>query len=577
MSLKLNSPDVIRYALLVALGITGYLLVLSWAADSADAGGRENQEPVAGEISTPSGDEGVAGDQELVPPLPSGVVDLPDDSMASPASATVTHQDPTLGAVSSDRMIVVETPLLNVLIDRYGGDVVKTSLLRHAQSLSIPDVPVTLLDRTSHKTYEAQSGLTGLDRDHDRPLYMSTQSRYRLDEGSLEVVLTHRAEGIETVKTFAFEADQYVIPVSYRVRNLGEEPLHTRLFVQLKRDASPVESRGAGFFAPRAYLGAALTTDDSRYEKLSFEDVESSNFSAVVTGGWIAILQHYFIAAWVADRDQRYDYFGRRGADGLYRFGFIGPETVIPSGREGNFSARFYAGPKDQASLRNISENLNLTVDYGWFWWLSVPMFMVLDLIQDYVYNWGIAIILLTVAIKLALWPLASTSYRSMAKLRKVTPQMKRIQERYSDDSAKLRQAMMELYQKEKVNPLQGCLPMLPQMPVFIALYWVLYESVELRHAPFFGWIQDLSSHDPFFVLPILMGASMFAAQALNPPAPNPMQQRMMRLMPVVFTVILAFFSAGLVLYWLMNNVLSFAQQWWITRRFEKADVRPSS
>ena len=568
MPFNLNTADVLRYGLLLGLGIVGYLLILTWSGDYA--GPRTTQPSTdAQDPNSPNLDpEGLA-----IPSQPSATSDLPDESMV-----TSEQEIPVRGVVetnlpTSDRLVVVETPLIRAAIDRYGGDIVQTSLLKYKADIESSDTPVVLLDRSAHKTYVAQSGLEGIDQDSGRPLFNVSKNNYILEEGQLELLLSYSEGGLEIEKMFSFDAAEYVVPVSYRIQNHGTDSINTRLFVQIKRDSSPVENRGAGFFAPRAYLGAALTTDDSRYKKVSFEDVEASNFSSVVTGGWIALLQHYFISAWIADDDQRYDYFGRLGTDGIYRFGFIGPQTLIGAQQEARLSAKFYAGPKDQGSLREIAENLNLTIDYGWFWWLSVPLFVILNFIQDYVYNWGLAIILLTVVIKLALWPLAATSYKSMAKLRKVTPQMKRLQERFADDSGKLRQAMMELYQKEKVNPLQGCLPMLLQMPVFIALYWVLYESVELRHAPFFGWIQDLSSYDPFYVLPILMGASMFAAQALNPPAPNPTQQRMMQLMPVFFTVIMAFFSAGLVLYWLMNNVLSFAQQWWITRRIEKADT----
>ena len=568
MPFNLDTTDVIRYGLLLGLGIVGYLLVLTWSKDydRPGVGGPSTDADIS---EPPVSTTGPETDELIVPS--GGSSDLPDESMVTNEGETVTGGVEQIALPSSDRLVVVETPVMRAVIDRYGGDIVHTSLLKFKADLETPDIPVVLLDRSAHRTYVAQSGLTGIDRDTERPLFEVSRDEYVLQEGQLEVVLRHQEDGLQVEKIFRFSATEYVVPISYRIQNHRADSLSVRMFVQIKRDASPIQDRGAGFFAPRAYLGAALTTDDSRYKKVSFEDIETSSFSAVVTGGWIALLQHYFISAWIADSDQRYDYFGRRGSDGIYRFGFIGPQVLIGAGREAELSARFYAGPKDQGSLREIAENLSLTVDYGWFWWLSVPLFVILDLIQDYVYNWGLAIILLTVVIKLILWPLAATSYKSMAKLRKVTPQMKRIQERFADDSTKLRQAMMELYQKEKVNPLQGCLPMLLQMPVFIALYWVLYESVELRHAPFFGWIQDLSSHDPFYVLPILMGASMFAAQALNPPAPNPTQQRMMQLMPLFFTIIMAFFSAGLVLYWLMNNVLSFAQQWWITRRIEKA------
>ena len=321
---------------------------------------------------------------------------------------------------------------------------------------------------------------------------------------------------------------------------------------------------------PRPYVGPAFTTPDSRYEKVDFEDIDEAAFRAEVQGGWAAMLQHYFIAAWIGPESEVNAYNGRRLGDGNYAVGFVGPEVVVPPGQTSVVGAKFYAGPKIQKYLEAAAPNLYLTVDYGLLWWLSVPLFYVLDNIHAVVGNWGVAIILLTLAVKLLLYPLASAGFRSMAKMKQVMPQVQRLRERHAGDRNKLSQEMMALYKKEGANPLGGCLPLLLQMPVFFALYWVLYESVELRQAPFIFWIEDLAVRDPWLVLPLLYGASFFVMQLMQPPPADPMQAKVMKMMPILFTVLFVFFPAGLVLYWLVNNILSLAQQWYITHRIEK-------
>ena len=318
---------------------------------------------------------------------------------------------------------------------------------------------------------------------------------------------------------------------------------------------------------------AAFTTPEDRYDKIDFEDLDDGTYRVEVDGGWVAVLQHYFVSAWVGNPGEVNAYYGRRLSDGNYAVGFVAPPLVVPPNQRSSVGARLYAGPKDQRRLEEIAPHLNLTVDYGFLWWMSVPLFHVLDAIHSVVANWGVAIILLTFCVKLLLYPLASASYRSMAKMKKVMPQIKRLQERYSDNRQELSQKMMALYKKEGANPLGGCLPLLVQMPVFLALYWVLIESVELRQAPFVFWIKDLATMDPLFVLPLLYGVSFYAMQLLNPPPPDPMQAKVMKAMPIVFTALFIFFPAGLVLYWLVNNLLSLLQQWYITRKIEKASA----
>ena len=374
------------------------------------------------------------------------------------------------------------------------------------------------------------------------------------------------------VKTFAFKGNDYVVDVHYDVTNRLNRSIQVGVFSQIKRDdRDPVGASGGFSMGPQPYVGAALTTVEARYQKLEFDDLEEGDFKESVEGGWIAFLQHYFVSAWVATPGEQNRFYGNRRSDGLYRFGYTGPVKEIAAGQKGEYVSRFYAGPKDQKSLEALAPNLHLTVDYGFLWWLAVPLYTFLDYLDGLLGNWGLAIIVLTLCVKLVLYPLSAASYKSMANMRRVGPQMKRLQERYSDDRQKLSQEMMALYKKEKVNPLGGCLPMLLPMPIFIALYWVLFESVELRHAPFFLWINDLAAMDPFFILPLLMGASMYFQQTLSPAMGDPMQVRMMKMMPIMFTVLFLFFPSGLVLYWLVNNLLGIAQQYYVIKKTEAA------
>jgi YidC/Oxa1 family membrane protein insertase len=365
--------------------------------------------------------------------------------------------------------------------------------------------------------------------------------------------------------------------VRFELANLSNATKQAAMFAQIKRDTRPPPNQDSFALAPRPYLGAALTTLDERYKKVDFEDIDDDGpLDETLNGGWIAFLQHYFLSAWVAPAEQTNRFNARRSADGTYLFGFTSPLQQVAPGTTGTWDAQFYAGPKDQKRLEEIAENLNLTVDYGFLWWIAVPLFYLLDFLHGIVNNWGLAIILLTVVVKVVLYPLSAAGYRSMANMRRVAPLMKRLQERYGSDREKLSKEMMALYKKEGANPLGGCLPMLLPMPIFIALYWVLFESVELRQAPFFLWINDLAVMDPFFILPLLMGASMYWMQTLNPQVGDPLQVKMMKMMPIMFTVLFLFFPAGLVLYWLVNNVLSIAQQQYVYKKVEKAQAAKS-
>ena len=550
-----------RVLLLVALAATAYLMVLAWNDDYIKVAATSS--PATAPMATPAG-----GSSEVF-------ADAPDDTRevvkAAPKEDDMkASKAPVVGPTA--QLVRVSTGAMEVWIDRLGGDIVRVRFPRYPISIDQQSEPFLLLDTRSDHTYEAQSGLIGRDGPDGRsrrPLYEASTAELDLPHGG-ELKLTIQENSVEVRKIFVFTADDYLVNVKYEVSNRSDQPFEARQFAQLKRDSRDLT--GSSYtLGPRPYLGAALTTADERYHKLKFASLDEAPFKATVVGGWIAIVQHYFIGAWVADAADENHYYGRKREDGDYIVGFTGPTVQVAPGATGHFNARFYAGPKDQARLEAIAPNLNLTVDYGFLWWIAVPLFHLLEWLQGVVRNWGVAIILLTLLVKLALYPLSAASYRSMANMRRVGPQMKRLQERYADDRQKLSQEMMSFYKKEKINPLGGCLPMLLQMPVFISLYWVLFESVELRQAPFFLWIRDLAVMDPYFVLPILMGGSMFLTQALNPPVPDPVQARVMKFMPIMFTVMFLFFPAGLVLYWLVNNLLSLAQQWFITRQIEGA------
>ncbi|MCY3885473.1 MAG: membrane protein insertase YidC [Gammaproteobacteria bacterium] len=572
--------EIQRILLLVGIAIVAYLLVQAWVSDAEKLREAETEQLQ----STPlSSDEATGATSEDTPQ------ELADSSVES-LDQTAANEDldsdvPDSSMLQSDRgqimttssaesvsrtLIKVTTPLYYAWIDPVGGDVVGWKLIAYPISLKEPDSPMTLLDRRADRTYIAQSGLMGedgLDQPGGRPVYSVTRNDWNLEEGALNVKLTYEEDGVEVTKSFDFYADRYDIDVNYDVRNTSSQNFSANFFAQLKRDGGPADGKTGGFIRPPAYVGAAITTESKHYKRLKFKDIDKNAYREAVNGGWVAILQHYFLSTWIPNQNESNLYFGSKDRQGNYRFGFTGPTQVITPGTSGSFGAKLYVGPKHQDALDALAPHLALTVDYGFFWWLSVPMFKVLDWIHSLVKNWGLAIILMTILIKTVLFPLSQMSYRSMAKMRKLSPQIKRIQERFGGDRQRMGQEMMSLYQKEKTNPLAGCFPMLLQMPVFFALYWVLIESVELRHAPFLFWIRDLSAMDPLFVLPILNAGVMFLMQRLNPPMPDPMQQRVMMMMPIMFGAICLFMPAGLVLYWLVNSLYSMAHHYWALKR----------
>lgn len=528
-------------------------------------------------IATPSGNNNTnsVSNTAVVPSIPAES-ELPS-APANPSTdnTPVLQNDDNVSSVNG-QFVKVSTSKLDILIDLRGGDIVKAVLPLHKVKLD-GEEGFTILDLTQNTTYISQSGLIGVngtDTSAGRPVFSSSQSSYVLaeDENSLTVDLFLNQNGIDITKRFIFTNDEYLIYVNYIINNKTSAVWKANFYGQIKRDDhTPIAAADSGF-GVNPYVGAATTSADDKYEKLSFKDLTKEKKEFSFEGGWVAMVQHYFTSAWVPNKEDTNNFFLRKlNNQNMYLLGYVGPQTVVNPGEQAEITSRFYVGPKDIDHLEEIAENLDLTIDFGFLWWIAKPLFHLLDFLHTYIGNWGWSIIVLTIIIKAIFFYPSAMSYRSMAKMRKVSPQMKEIKDRCGDDRQKMSQEMMKLYKKEKVNPMGGCLPILIQMPVFISLYWMLMESVELRHAPFALWINDLSVMDPYFVFPLLMGATMFIQQQLNPTPPDPMQAKIMKWMPVAFTFMFLWFPAGLVIYWVTNNTLSIIQQYIITRNIEKA------
>ena len=557
--------DIRRTLIFLGLAISGYFLILAWNADYGHK--PQSNQPVVQNSLVDSANTAAS-------------LDMPDTTDAHQATGNSadmpnlsTGVETGLSHQANTSLIEVNTDVLQVVIDLQGGEVVSVKLPAYPVDIDSPDIPFSLLENSQARIYTAQSGLVGRDGiDAEGVLYSTSQKKYELseNENEIKVVLTAANATSEVTKTFTFKRDDYLIGVNYQVKNISDNAIQNVFYAQLKRDDSADPSAGNSM-GMQAYLGAALTTKDSRYEKVKFSDLAKKPYKSVETGGWAAMLQHYFLSAWVPqDQTQQYTYNGRT-VNGNNLFGFYTAPIVIAAGATENIGADLYVGPKIQKRLGEIAEYLDLTVDYGFLWWIAQPLFWLLNFFHSLVGNWGIAIILLTISIKALFFKPSAMSYRSMANMRKVAPKMQQIKEQYGDNREKLGQEMMKLYKDEKINPLGGCLPILIQMPVFIALYWVILESVELRQAPFFLWIHDMAVMDPYFILPLIMGASMFFQMKLNPQPVDPMQARVMQFMPIVFTIFFLWFPAGLVLYWVVNNLLSIAQQYYITKKIENS------
>ncbi|HSH30993.1 MAG TPA: membrane protein insertase YidC [Thiohalobacter sp.] len=549
--------DVKRLLLLIPLAVLAYLIVVQWNQDYGQMAAEPQAPSFASSQSESAGSQAENAEEGLAAPAANSG-DRMTEAMPG-ESATVSSRD----------LVAVMTDVLDLRIDPQGGDIVYAALPQHKLTLD-SDRSYVMLSDGETRSYVARSGLQ-LDGQSGRIAYAPEQTEYRLAEGDsrLEVDLNGEVNGIEVTKRFIFERNSYAVDVEYFLANHTDSPVSARFIGQLARDNSSDPSSGPKM-GMRSYLGAAYSTPEDRYLKVDFEEIQEGKFeNREAVGGWVAIIQHYFVSAWAPPQNQQNLYYATTDSRGRNVAAFAGPVTELAAEDETRLGATLYVGPKVQDYMETVAPNLKLTVDFGWLWFIANPLFWLLDKIQDVVGNWGWSIVLLTMLVKAALWPLSAKAYKSMARMRKLGPEMQRLKEQYGDDRQKMSQEMMKFYQKEKINPLGGCLPILVQMPVFIALYWMLLESVELRHAPFMFWIQDLSVKDPLFILPILMGASMFVQQMLNPTPPDPMQAKIMRMLPIVFTFFFLWFPAGLVIYWVVNNIISIAQQYVITRKIE--------
>ena len=486
------------------------------------------------------------------------------------ASGSNTAAAPEVKAAQA-QLVEVKTDVLTVKIDSRGGDIV---------ALELPGFTVSQENKAAYQLmrqqpgfeYVAQSGLLGDgpdDKKAPRQIYQVAQNSYQLANGQTELVvpLTMTHNGLVIEKRFIFTAGKYDVRVEYSVTNQGDGSKVVQPYFHFAQTIDNGE--GTNMMMP-VYRGGAYSTAEQRYEKLSFDDMKEANLNVGTQGGWVSMLEHYFVAAWVPQGEGNNQLYSMV-ADNLGVIGVQGPQQSIAVGEQKTFAATFYAGPKDQDNLAQIANGLDLTVDYGMLWFISQPLFWLLQLIHGVVGNWGVAIIAITLLVKGLLFPLTKVQYESMAKMRNLKPKIDELQARYKDDRQKMGPAMMELYRKEKVNPMGGCLPMLIQLPIFLALYWVFVESVELRQAPFMLWITDLSVKDPYYVLPVLYGISMFIMQKLTPmTVTDPMQQKIMLWMPVAFSVFFLWFPSGLVLYWVISNLISLAQMLYIYRGMEK-------
>ena len=545
---------IFRVMIIIGMLITAYLLILAWRDDYADA-------PVVDTVSESATSIGAD-----IPSTTGAAGDIPVQTL--PTKSNVVTATPA----KDTGLITVTTDRYDIKINPEGGDIVYAALKQYDATLN-SETPFVLLENNSNRVYVAQSGLIGpdgIDTAEGRANYSHTANSYSMQAGqsTLSVPLTYQKDGVTITKTFTFTSDKYPIDVSYQIQNTSQAPWQGQLFAQLKRDNSKdpgMSNKGALSMA--TYLGGAWGTPEDPYNKLKFGTFNDGELTTTSEKGWVGIVQHYFVSAWMPDNFTG-SFFSRESGDD-YFIGFNSQPINVATNKQVTLNATLYAGPKVQSELKDVAVGLNQTVDYGLLWPISKVLFAILDGIHNLVGNWGWSIIMLTIFVKFALLWFSNKSYYSMAKMRAIAPRLAALKEEHGDDRMKMSQEMMGIYKEEKVNPMAGCLPVLMQMPIFLALYWVLVESIELRHAPWILWINDLSAMDPWFILPLLMGASMFVQQQLNPQPTDPMQAKVMKFLPIIFTVFMLFFPAGLVLYWTVNNLFSMTHQYFVNKKVE--------
>ena len=564
---------------LILFFIFSFSLVMLWDAWQKDQAKRNAPPPVAAKAGAPAAQPAPGA----VPTLTTNLPGAPGVPGATPTPAPTAVATPgATPAVPSQAKMQIKTDVLIAEIDAQGGDLRYLELTQHKDTLDKTKNFVLLEYQKTH-TYIAQTGLigAGLPTHQANFALPGGQAELKSGESSLQVrleapITINGVAAGKVAKIYTFTRGSYVIDVTYEVVNAGATAITPNVYLQVVRDAKP--PAGDSKFL-QTYTGAAFYTDANKFQKQDFGDIGKSKPVPTKTAndGWAGIIQHYFVAAWLPPDKSPREFFNsytkktpeNRLADDLHAVGTLMSLGTIAPGATGTYKARLYAGPQDQNAMEKIAPGLELTVDYGWLTIIAQPMFWLVKWLFSMTGNWGFAIILLTVIVKAIFFPLSAASYKSMARMKHVTPKMTAIRERYGSDRAKMNQAMMELYKTEKINPLGGCLPIVVQIPVFIALYWVLLATVEMRHQPFIGWITDLTAQDPYYILPIIMAATMYFQTKMNPVPPDPVQAKVMQIMPFVFAIFFFFFPAGLVLYWVVNNILSIAQQWQITKMIE--------
>ncbi|PZU55079.1 MAG: membrane protein insertase YidC [Thauera sp.] len=539
--------DTQRSALLIVFLFSLFMLWDGWQ--------RFNQPPAAPAVATDATAAQSAGAQAPVPTV---------SSAAAPSDV------PQTTAVAQTAAARVVTDLFIADVSAEGGSIIRLELLKHHAGPE-SEGNFVLLDNGGANLYHAQSGLIGDGMPTHKTVYQLPEDELKLADGQDKVELRMTAagpDGVAVTKVLTFNRGSYRIDTRFEIANNGSAPVAAHAYFQLLRDGKAVS---AGTSMLSTFTGPAFYTEAGKYQKVDFSDIDKgkAKFVTKAPDGWVALVQHYFVSTFVPAAGVEREFFAKKVGDNLYTAGVIVPVQPAAAGATSTVEVPLYAGPQIQSNLDAMAPGLDHVVDYGWLKIIASPMHWVLEKLYALVGNWGWAIILLTILIKAIFFPLSAASYKSMAKLRLVTPRMQQIKERHGNDRVRMQQEMMELYKTEKINPLGGCLPILIQIPVFIALYWVLLGSVEMRNAPWIGWITDLSIKDPYFVLPIIMGVTMFVQTKLNPTPPDPIQAKVMLFLPVIFTGMFLFFPAGLVLYWTVNNILSIAQQWQITRMIE--------
>ncbi|WP_186136290.1 membrane protein insertase YidC [Burkholderia gladioli] len=488
---------------------------------------------------------------------------------ALPAAST-TAPDST-APIAQAQLVKFSTDVYDGEIDTRGGTLAKLTLKKEGDGKQ-PDLFVTLFDHTKDHTYLARTGVTGGNFPNHNDLYTpaaGNPSALAAGQDSMKLSFESQEKGgVKVVKTYTFTRGSYVIGVDTKIDNVGTAPVTPTVYMEIVRDSTPVETP----LFSHTFLGPAVYTDQKHFQKITFSDIDKNKAEYVnsADNGWVAMVQHYFASAWIPQQGVKRDIYVEKIDPSLYRVGVKEQVKTIEPGQSADVSARLFAGPEEERVLEGIAPGLDLVKDYGWVTIIAKPLFWLLQKIHGYVGNWGWSIVLLTLLIKAVFFPLSAASYKSMARMKEITPRMQALRERFKSDPQKMNAALMELYKTEKVNPFGGCLPVVIQIPVFISLYWVLLASVEMRGAPWILWIHDLSQRDPFFILPVLMAGSMFLQTRLNPTPPDPVQAKMMMFMPIAFSVMFFFFPAGLVLYYVVNNVLSIAQQYYITRTIGK-------